>query len=375
MAGQPVPLALNPPPLLQIPPRPFQPPPPAPALNLLVPQPGLQVAGVPGQQPANLHPPVPAPPPSPDAEGSIGELLDPNWFRVVIMRCTAGLHDGKASVTLDRWQGTWNFLPNEFVESALHASSGLQVQHLILKHHCLTRLPANFAAPQTGFCSSLTILDLSHNHFVGLPEVVCQLVELKELFLNHNKVSQLPEQTSNLSKLETLHLQVNHLQSLPDCVCSLTALQYLNAEDNQIEVIPSNIGQLKQLRTLHLKCNNIAQLPHTITDLTMLEELHLSNNRLEKISLKGLTSLRQLHLAYNNLRFLPFSIVEMDLQGLTVSHNPLKFPPLSICRKGLSSLKAYMLEKYNYNREDKSVCENPYYDSNGDDTDYEDISS
>lgn len=282
------------------------------------------------------------------------------------MKCTASIHEGMASVTLDRWQGVWSFLPNEFVESALHASSGLQIQHLILKQHHLTQLPANFSAVHTGLPTSLATLDLSHNHFSSFPLVVCDLKELKELHLDHNTISHLPEQLSNLTKLETLGLKSNKLQALPVCVCSLMSLRSLNAEDNEIEVVPSEICQLQQLRTLYLKCNRIPQLPLRITELPNLEELHLSNNRLKCVELGGLQALRQLHLANNNLHTLPFSIVQMDLQGLTVSNNPLRFPPMSVCKKGLSHIKSYMMEKGD-NSKGKWVTENPYYDS--DDTD------
>ena len=373
MAGQyPNPPPLHPPPLLQIPPRP--PPPLAPpALNLVVPQPLPQLP--PQQQPVGHQPPpapvvrppvpVPVPPPDPNAEGNIGVLLDPNWFRVVIMKCTASVHEGTASVTLDSWRGTWSFLPNEFVESALHASSGLHIKHFILKHHHLTRLPVNFAAQQTGLPLSLSTLDLSHNHFTSVPTVVCELLELKDLHFNHNQITFLPEQISKLTKLQTLNLQMNQLQTLPACICFLSSLRSLNAEDNGIKEVSSEIHRLKQLRTLHLKCNKIHHLPLSITKLPNLEELHLSNNRLEDIHLGGFQALRQLHLANNNLRFLPFSLVEMDLQGFTVSNNPLKFPPMSACRKGLQGLKSYMLDKC-CNSEGTFVWDNPYYDSDGD---------
>ena len=285
MAG---PNPLHPPPLLQIPPRP-PPPLPPPALNVVPPHPLLAQLPQPlaGQQhnhprPA-VRPPIPPPPPEPDADGNIGILLDPSWFHVVIMKCTASVHEGRASVTLDRWQGTWSFLPNEFVESALHASSGLQIKHLILKQHHLSKLPPNFSSLQTGLPSSLTTLDLSHNQFTALPVVVCDLTALKELFLSHNHIVKIPNQIANLAKLETLHLQGNQLSILPPSVCSLQSLRILNAEDNVIENIPSEIYNLTQLKTLYLKCNRISCLPFPdkFTQLKNLEELHLSNNNLK----------------------------------------------------------------------------------------------
>ena len=315
---------------------------------------------------------VPAPPPDPDAEGNIGVLLDPNWFRVVIMKCTANVHEGKASVTLDRWQGIWSFLPNEFVESALRASSGLQIQHLILKQHHLSRLPVNFSALQTGLPFSLSTLDLSHNQFTTLPVVVCDLRALTELYLNHNCISQLPNQIAHLEKLETLQLQGNRLPVLPACVCFLASLKSLNAEDNEIKTISSEIRHLKQLKTLHLKCNKITHLPETFTELPNLEELHLSNNELKCLFGVLPSLLRQLHLANNELRTLPASFMNMQLQGLTLSNNPLKFPPMSVCRQGPAHIKTYMEEWFRREVE-KPISINPYYNSDGDDTEYEDI--
>ena len=285
------------------------------------------------------------------------------------MKCTANIHDGTASVTLDRWQGIWSQLPNEFVESALHASSNLQIKHLILKQHLLTRIPQNFAAAQTGLPTSLVTLDLSHNKFTSLPLVVCDLRALEELHLNHNCISCLPEQISNLTQLTTLSLQVNKLQAIPVGVCNLTALETLNAEDNNLETLPSEICQLQNLMRLYLKCNSISHLPKSITELPNLEELHMSNNRLECVELAGLQSLRQLHLANNKLSSLPFCIIQMELQGLTLSNNPLKYPPLSVCRRGLPAIKAYMLKDHT-----SEVTLNPSYIISDDDTDYEDTS-
>ena len=301
------------------------------------------------------------------------------------MRCTAGLHEGAASVTLDWWQGTWYFLPNEFMASVLQATSSLPVQHLILKHHKLCNLPANLASMDTFLPCSLTTLDLSFNCFVTLPPVVCQLVELRELFLTNNQICRLPDEMPNLKNLEVLLLQYNQFKALPVCVCSLTSLKFLNLENNVIENIPEEVGQLCKLQSLYLKSNRIKALPPSITQLSSLEELHLTDNILRRLPQywQGCTSLKQLYLANNNLRFLPFSVINLHkLQGLTLSGNKLKFPPLSACRQGLSSLKVFMLEKYRdssqvWNSSDGteslSISDNLYYDSEDSDTPYEDL--
>ena len=264
------------------------------------------------------------------------------------MRCTAGAHEGSASVSLDRTQGTWPFLPNEFLKSAMIASSDLPIKHLILKHHRLAGLPENFSYLSTFLPQSLTTLDLSFNLFVSLPVVVCQLRELRELFLNNNQIAHMPHQLSNLVHLQTLHLQFNKLEALPVAVCGVKSLIRLNLDNNSISLVPTEVSELVQIQELYLSWNQLDSLPPSITELASLKELHLSNNSLRRLpdSLRGLTSLQQLHLANNKLRFLPKSIVNLErLSGLTLSGNKLKFPPLSACRDGVSGLKAYMKEK------------------------------
>lgn len=359
----------NPAPPLQIPPRGYPPP----------------------RHPAPANPQVlPRPPSGPGPDGSLGGLIDPGWFKVVIMRCTAGLHEGAASVTLDRWQGTWHFLPNEFVESALNAASSLPIQHLILKQHKLTSLPANFAAAETLLPRSLTTLDLSFNCFTSLPPVVCQLVELRELYLRNNRISSLPDEMANLKHLQILHLQYNQLEEIPTCMCGLVDLRQLNLENNKINSIPPEVCQLSQLKELYLKSNQLKYLPDSINQLSRLEELYLTDNLLKALPshLEGLVTLKQLHLANNRLRFLPLSIINLrELQGLTLSGNKLKFPPISACRQGISGLQKFMLECYQsssseWTSPDGKLCikvsENLYYDSgddSGNETPYEDLDS
>lgn len=343
---------LNPPPMLQIPPRPHMP--------------GVQ------QQPPNPGVPLALPP-----DGDV--LIDPSCFKVVIMQCTASVHRGAASVTLDRQGGPWPFLPKVFVSSALSASSTCPIQHLILKHHNLDRLPANFSSPNTMLPSSLTTLDLSNNCFVSVPSVLCELTNLHELFLNNNKISSIPGDFSALIHLEVLNLQHNQLKELPVGVCSLSSIKILNLEHNQLETFSDEISQMKTLRVLYASFNKIEHLPISITELSNLEELYLTENQLQRLPdhLDGLSSLCQLHLANNKLSFLPLSFPNLkNLKSFTVSGNNLKFPPLSACRNGVDSLKSFMMSKYQSARGDSrdGVSTNLYFDSDsGDETPFEDI--
>ena len=352
--------AQYPPPMLQIPPRPHMP--------------GIQ------QQPPNPEAPLALP--LEDTSNDGDAPIDPSCFKVVIMQCTASVHRGSASVTLDRQRGPWSFLPKVFVSSALSASSTCPIQHLILKHHHLDRLPANFSSPNTMLPSSLTTLDLSNNCFVSVPSVLCELTNLQELFLNNNKILSIPGDISALIHLKVLCLQHNQLKELPVGVCAMSSIKILNLEHNQLVSFCSEISQMKTLRVLYASFNKIEFLPVSIAELSNLEELYLTENQLLRLPnhLDGLSSLCQLHLANNKLSFLPLSFVNLkNLKAFTVSGNSLKFPPLSACRNGVDSLKSFMMSKYQserWNSKDDSwsVCNNLYFDSDsGDETPFEDI--
>ena len=343
----------------------------------------------------NANPPQINPPPvlhipprqpiqaNPDQSSSQPDsFVDPNCFKVVIMQCTASLHSGAASVTLDRQRRQWSSLPNTFVTSALSAASNCPIQRFILKHHKLDTLPSNFSSSTVMLPTTLITLDLSHNCFVSVPAVICNLVNLQELYLNNNKIVSIPNKLSDLVHLQSLHLQNNQLRHLPIGVCGLVSMKCLNIEQNELKTLPSEISQLINLEILHASLNELEYLPDSLTSLTNLQELHLSQNQLSDLpnKLDGLTSLCQLHLASNKLVFLPLSFVNLkSLKSFTISGNSLKFPPLSACRNGVEHLRAFMMSKYqseqwNSKEDSCSVCNNLYFDSDsGEDTPFEEM--
>ncbi len=299
-------------------------------------------------------------------------FVDPRCFKVVIMQCTASVHNGVASVTLDQRIPLFH-LPDSFVLSAAAAASNCPIQQLILRHHSLSDLPRSFSSPSTELPTSLSTLDLSHNCFSSLPAVVCDLVNLRELYLNNNSISLLSNSFSGLKHLKSLYLQNNCLKELPTGMDGLQSLEYLNIEHNELVTISSEISQLSNLKVLYANSNKIEYLPSSINELSNLQELYLSQNQLKMLpkKLDGLTSLSQLLLANNRLSHLPLSFVDLtNLKSFTVSGNCLKFPPLSACRAGVESLKAFM--RSNYPASCNSLESEQLSDS-GEETPFEDI--
>lgn len=308
-------------------------------------------------------------------------LIDARYFNVLLMRPVTD--ETSAIVTLVHGDDKWDYLPDGiFIRSLHHVTLSRPVTCLSLKHHCLSDLPMDLSTLST----CLITLDLSFNCFVTLPTVTCQLMQLKELFINNNAMETVQDEVKDLVQLQVLHLQHNRLTTLPSTIGQLTSLVVLNLEHNQLTCLPSEIQQLKKLTKLLLANNMLTELPLTIIYLDSLKELHVANNRIRQLpdeDFSCLKSLKQLNIANNNIKMLPFSLARIELQGLSVAGNPLAFPPMKVCRQGIARIQEYIKEKALYqNRQldlqaEESICvysSKPYNsDSDDSDTSYEHI--
>lgn len=309
------------------------------------------------------------------------ELIDARYFQVLLMRPVTD--DTSAIVTLVHGNDKWYHLPEGiFMRSLHHVTSSRPVRCLSLKHHCLTDLPADLST----LSGCLVTLDLSFNHFVTLPTVSCRMTELKELFINNNAIESVRDEVEGLVHLQVLHLQHNKLTKLPSNIGQLISLVILNLENNELTILPSEIQQLKKLTKLLLANNKLIELPGTIIYLDNLEELHVANNQLKQLpgeDFSCLKSLKQLNIANNDIRMLPFSLARIQLRGLSVSGNPLAFPPMRVCRQGVAKIQEYIKERAQHQlnndhlQDKESVCiysselYNSDNDSDNSDTPYE----
>ena len=107
-----------------------------------------------------------------------------------------------------------------------------------------------------------------------------EILNLRELLLNNNYLTSLPESIGNLTNLQTLILFYNRLTSLPESIGNLSNLQILSLIANKLTSLPESIGDLSNLRDLWLSRNKLTSLPESIGDLSNLRELDLSNNEL-----------------------------------------------------------------------------------------------
>ena len=119
----------------------------------------------------------------------------------------------------------------------------------------------------------LSSLDLSHNQIKEI--LTLNGLNLKELFLQGNKISKIEEKAFNMPQLMTLNLNFNELSELPENVFDgLTNLKNLTLSSNLLESVSKDVFQpLSNLVKLHLDSNGLKQLPEGIAYLKNLQYL------------------------------------------------------------------------------------------------------
>lgn len=106
---------------------------------------------------------------------------------------------------------------------------------------------------------SLTILNLSHNDLVSLPEQIGQCPRLLELLVGYNRLTSLPPSCAKLTSLVVLVLSGNALTSVPEQVFSMPSLQWLWLSNNEIRTLPSLEG-LTKLQSLLVNDNALTEI-------------------------------------------------------------------------------------------------------------------
>lgn len=175
----------------------------------------------------------------------------------------------------------------------------------------------------------LEFLDLSFNGLEKLPESISYLSLLKVLRLSGNKLEQLPISISDMALVE-LYLDDNKLVDLPKELKGIRSLRVLDLTGNKIIHVGRTLGTLKSMEHLSLDKNHIKSLPSDIGKLILLRTLRVAHNELETIPLElGLCMcLEELDVAYNKLKYLPSQIADCRrLRIVRAARNKIKILP------------------------------------------------
>lgn len=185
-------------------------------------------------------------------------------------------------------------IPSEFSE--------LQLNSLTLGKCNITSLPNSLKEMQT-----LEVLSLNNCNLDTVPDFIRNLKNLHYLDLSNNHISNLPNWMSELKdNLRNLQLEYNMITCLPDCLSELTNLQTLDLFGNGLTTLPESLGNIEGLESLNLLGNRISgYLPEWISNLTNLRELCLGYNDFEgeipASYFTNLTKLQNIDLEYNYL--------------------------------------------------------------------------
>ncbi|MGH0136763.1 UNVERIFIED_CONTAM: hypothetical protein FKN15_070936 [Acipenser sinensis] len=132
------------------------------------------------------------------------------------------------------------------------------------------------------FCK-LRILKLHYNSVVDIPLYIAKVASVEMLYLNKNKISELPPHLFKLSKLFHLELAFNCIKEIPAEIEELEELQYLGIDNNSITKLPQELFKCTKLRVLILSHNLLTHIPPNIEKLTHLRQLEIAGNQLSEL--------------------------------------------------------------------------------------------
>ncbi|XP_078381147.1 leucine-rich repeat and calponin homology domain-containing protein 1-like [Oculina patagonica] len=187
-------------------------------------------------------------------------------------------------------------------------------------------------------------IDLSRNKLSEFPAELCDFVMIEKVDLYHNAIRGVPEaQMSELKFLRVLNLRRNQITTFPSELCSLP-LQVLNLSNNKLSSLPVEIGHLTLLQDLDLSSNELIHLPSSMGEMISLKDLNIRRNRLEVLpdELSKLKLVR-LDFSYNKVSVIPpaYRLIT-SLSVLELAHNPLTSPPAQVCTKGKLHIFKYL---------------------------------
>jgi Leucine-rich repeat (LRR) protein len=231
------------------------------------------------------------------------------------------------------WHGVWcgvggveelNFYDNDLA-GPLPPEIGNLVDLVDLKLwvNQITEVP-----PEIGNLTSLRTLWLSNNAFVGVPAEIWSLTELQQLELAYSGISSLPPEIGDLTHLQYLDVSGNDLIALPSELTTLSELRSLDLSYNEIAALPPGFGGLAVER-LDLGNNPALGMPAAlaaITTMTTLTHLELFGLGIATLpdAIGNLVNLIYLSVGANDLVTLPASLYTLPLlEQLDISHNEL----------------------------------------------------
>jgi Leucine-rich repeat (LRR) protein len=177
-----------------------------------------------------------------------------------------------------------------------------------------------------------------------------QSTELKQLHLQHNKLTMLPPSLQLTSNLRLLDLSGNSLsaQSYLTTPLSLHALTELNLSKCNLTTLSPLLDNLDApvISTLNISVNRLSgPLPALRHNFPALTTLFASDNKFVSISAEALRGMHTVNLASNDLQALPAEVGllwEEGLRILEVGSNAFRVPGWRVLEKGTEGVLRWL---------------------------------
>lgn len=113
---------------------------------------------------------------------------------------------------------------------------------------------------------AITRIDISQNSITSIPPTMFYLQSLKSFNLAQNKIDTLVADSKNPKDklcpvLEELYLQDNRLEQLPEFIMNLPALRIIDVSNNKLQCLPQNLWRAPKLKELNASFNLLRDLP------------------------------------------------------------------------------------------------------------------
>ncbi|XP_034942841.1 leucine-rich repeat serine/threonine-protein kinase 1 [Chelonus insularis] len=147
---------------------------------------------------------------------------------------------------LSQIRGQW------LIDAVLHVNKKLSVKNNDLALYAITRI------------------DISHNSITTIPSMVFYLQSLKYLNMAQNKIDTLTAEPSSprdklCPVLEEIYLQDNRLEQLPNFLMNLPALEIMDVSNNKLQCLPDNLWHAPKLKELNASFNLLKDLPSQVS--------------------------------------------------------------------------------------------------------------
>lgn len=117
---------------------------------------------------------------------------------------------------------------------------------------------------------AITRIDISLNSITSVPPIIFYLQSLRYLNMAQNKIDTLTaEPKSPKDKLcpvlEEMYLQDNRLEQLPEFIMNLPALEIMDVSNNKLQCLPDNLWRAPKLKELNASFNLLKILPSQVS--------------------------------------------------------------------------------------------------------------